>query len=395
MQRLNAYLVALTQSGIVSDAEVYADGCFHFRDGDNHYTGQVTPRGYVLSCNGRASRVITNKPLALVCKAIASSVFGTSRQYKVGDRVYQSVSVYPVKRLDNVVVFSSKTGKKFAIKSSSSLVTLGLYDLLYNQNSEHSILMLPVLWGDTPEVEYIHNSLDLLRPYMVSLKSSKLQRGCYHGSDYSRPVKASRVRHLVKANRLIGDFSRPYSESPSFGDIMSRGRTIVYSSPKGYTLRSCLDIDGLTYAFAARVSPSRKLVSAIASSAGTDEYGFEAGIEVEDSTVLKALADLVGETYEDITDAIFDTMDTIGFGEEDVSETVMADIDVPLLEFDSEETGSDFITPDLEFEGEEDVLDSVEEFDSEEFIESGESVEEIEARFKMGIKSCIRRVVRL
>lgn len=169
----------------------------------------------------------------------------------------------------------------------------------------------------------------------------------------------------------------------------------MYSSPKGYTLRSCLDIDGLTYAFAARVSPSRKLVSAIASSAGTDEYGFEAGIEVEDSTVLKALADLVGETYEDITDAIFDTMDTIGFGEEDVSETVMADIDVPLLEFDSEETGSDFITPDLEFEGEEDVLDSVEEFDSEEFIESGESVEEIEARFKMGIKSCIRRVVRL
>ena len=143
------------------------------------------------------------------------------------------------------------------------------------------------------------------------------------------------------------------------------------------------------------MSPSRKLVSAIASSAGTDEFGFEAGVEVEDSTVLKALADLVGETYEDITDAIFDTMDVIGFGEESVPESVMDDLDVPLLEFDSDETGSDFITPDLDFEAEEEILDSVEEFDSEEFVETSESVDEIEARFKMGIKSCVRRVVRL
>lgn len=382
MQRLNSFLVALEQSGFITNSETYTDGSFHFITGSHHVIGQLTPRGFFISQNGKANRVITNKPIALLCREIASGLFGfTNAKYQ--DKTYQSVCVFPIKQGGGIVQFKTASGGTFAIKSSNTRVTLGLYDLLYAQNAEHSIMMLPVLWGaSNVEVEWLNSSVSDFHPYFVSLKSSMMTKDCISASSHTT-VKPSKYTKAITCNKYIGDFSNPGSQAPTKRDIIMLGKTFVYSGIKGHQVRSVLDFEGVTYAFASRVNLRDSMVKAICSSAAEDIFEMDNGVEVQDAEVLKALADLVLGTYEDITEAVFDTMDVLNPDEPLPSvEPEFA----PILELEAE-SGSDFMTPDIEFEEEESVLDDLEEFDVEEepAEESDEEseIEKVEARFKV------------
>lgn len=274
---LNSFLGSLLENSLV-DSAVYdpasGQGALIF-SGKSTISFSLKEKGFVVSGKDPVEIYCPNPEASLV-RVLSAKLFGTTNA-KFGNKVYNSVTIYPKSVRSDGVVFSTADGKEFIQSSSNTRVTLGLYDILYSRNADSSVLMLPELLPSGNDVVSIASQK--LRDCFVSVKNECLMPGATTITP-EVCIASGDISSYTKINKLYSDLSLIGSAAPTAEQIVDNCDSVVIQSAKtGYTMSSQLSLDtGISYHLDEVIQPSFALVQSTLNSANHLVNELELGV---------------------------------------------------------------------------------------------------------------------
>ena len=266
MNLVAEYIHSLKDANLVKDASYDEKTGEGFVASDKvTYMFSHKEKGFIVSSIEGAREFFCPRVPQTLIRVLASRLFGV-QDGEFNGKTYQSVVFLPVQSSEDSVTFQTKEGKQFVCSSSNTLVTLGLYDILYSRNGDQSVLMLPKLFPSSNPVAVASSKLPDL---FVSIKNSCLSNKLDTMDDVE-VVPAGDVPQKILANKIIFDHSKVGSDVPEMHRILQNAdRIFLKNSTSGFDLLVDYAADsdfGLKYSMAsnlkATVSQSQQLCSA-------------------------------------------------------------------------------------------------------------------------------------
>lgn len=259
---LSSYLRALTSYSLADSAVFDPEsgrGCVTV--GSSNYPFAIKEKGFAIAGSVNKAFFCEN-PEPVLTKVLSSELFGTKTATFSG-KTYNSATVYPVAVQSDAVKFSTASGKQFVVSSDNCRVTLGLYDLLYSRNGEHSVLMLPELLPSGGDNVAIASSK--VAECFCTLRSESLGEDFAHVYN-GKVICPGDVTQYASINQALGDYSTVGTRAPAVEDVLQSAKDLVLSSNKeGYTLSGSISFDGVTYYAEKNIRPSLALVQSCVS----------------------------------------------------------------------------------------------------------------------------------
>lgn len=290
MELLRSFLTSALEQNLIDSVQFNADSTKCAIHSDTRVVDVVKgKKGYFISSGlVDGTEVFTNHPAAIV-RLVANKLFGLATVDFKGNK-YSGVSIYPNRVLSSGVEFKTANGKTFIVSSDETRVTLGLYDLLYTASGEHSILMMPTLYGSSPTIEKVAANIERMKPYFVSIRSQYLSPKCSTVCGDLIAVAANYQKHL-KINEYLGDKSRPSSCVPTVAEALASSKSCnLKTVQSGYTLNFSVPGDTVKYHFSGDAKIDLASVQAAVSSAGEGMYSLASGVSVTDAPYLQLLS---------------------------------------------------------------------------------------------------------
>lgn len=262
--KVTSSMGSVTQGEVTTYFMQKNNGAFLFSSADPTFAEEIY--------SNRIKHVLTAKLANALCGKTDASFLG---------KTYKSVTVYPTRVIGNDVEFCTAKGTKFIVSQNEPRATLGLYDILYENNAEHGIMELPKLHVDNP--------VSLANSYGVTLRGHLLcsDAACSYGDNLVLPTEG-------KTNSLINEFLGNTAVEP--GVTLDKLFSCVEDSvlglgEAGYTLSLKSNLDGVNYVAELTCSIPTEAVTAMVEESGSSMFHLKSGVHVKPES-LKAFASM-------------------------------------------------------------------------------------------------------